>query len=91
MREWKPKKGARVFWMWLGRPVQGRVLEVFPERVERVIKGKRIVRNGSEERPAALVLSDAGNEALKLASELRPEAELLRGTPLPWMKGRARK
>lgn len=36
----------------------------------KTIKGKKIVRNGSPENPAVLVLSDAGNEALKLMSEL---------------------
>lgn len=71
--------GSRVCWMWLGRPVHGTVKDVFIERVEKVIKGKTIVRNGSKDRPAYLVVSDAGNEALKLHSELR-ESKISPGT-----------
>lgn len=65
------KKGARVTWKWLGRPIDGVVEEVFFEPVTRTIKGARIKRNGSPEMPAYLVRSDAGNLALKLETELQ--------------------
>lgn len=70
----KFKVGAKVQWKWLGRPIRGVVKEVFIERVTRVIKGKQIVRKGTQLNPAYLVVSEAGNEALKLQSELaKPE------------------
>lgn len=68
--------GSRVVWMWQGRPVQGQILATYFERVVRVIKGKRIVRNGSKQRPAYLVKSKAGNMALKLSTELKKDASV---------------
>ena len=64
------KVGAKVEWKWLGRQIRGEVKEVFLVPVTRAIKGKKIKRNGSPEKPAYLVQSDAGNLALKLQTEL---------------------
>lgn len=66
----KFKKGSKVQWKWLGRNIQGVVLQYFAKPVEKEIKGKKIKRNGSPENPAYLVQSEAGNEALKLQTEL---------------------
>jgi hypothetical protein len=66
----KFKKGARVQWKWLGGIVEGTVVESYLTPVVREIKGKKIKRNGSPEKPAYLVKSVAGNEALKLQTEL---------------------
>jgi len=68
----KFKQGSRVQWKWLGRPIVGKVEEIFTAPIVRVIKGKRIKRNGTVERPAYLVRSEANNIALKLESELSP-------------------
>lgn len=68
----KFRKGSKVQWKYLGRPVNGVVEEVFHETVTRVIKGKTITRHGSPETPAYLVRSESGNIALKLLSELHP-------------------
>lgn len=68
--EMKFKIGSKVQWKWLGRPINGVVLEAYNEPVTKVIKGKSIKRNGSKENPAYLVESEAGNLALKLATEL---------------------
>lgn len=68
------KKGARVQWKWLGRPILGVVKEIFTSPIEKTIKGKRIKRNGSKDKPAYLVESEAGNLALKLHSELSSPA-----------------
>jgi hypothetical protein len=65
------QKGQEVIWMWLGREIKGKVLEAYLEPVVREIKGKKIKRNGSPDRPAYLVQSEAGNLALKLHSELK--------------------
>lgn len=62
--------GAAVQWQWIGSLIEGVVEEVFFEPVVKVIKGKRIKRNGSPQKPAYLVRSEAGNIALKLETEL---------------------
>lgn len=66
----KFKKGDKVFWQWMGGKVKGRVEEFYLEPVTKEIKSKLIKRNGSPSKPAYLVLSDAGNYALKLETEL---------------------
>lgn len=59
-----------VRWKWMGGYVDGVVVEIFFEPTVKTIKGKNIKRNGSPEKPAYLVRSDAGNLALKLITEL---------------------
>jgi hypothetical protein len=72
----------------MGRPIEGYVVEVFNEPVSRVIKGKTIKRNGSQEKPAYLVRSKAGNEALKLETELKSSKDILKPKrPTPKMFG----
>lgn len=70
----KFKKSSKVQWKWLGGTVDGVVEEIFFEPVTKEIKGKKIKRNGSPEKPAYLVKSEAGNLALKLESELAPRS-----------------
>ncbi len=62
--------GDKVKWKWMGRYICGKVIEVYFEPVSKTIKGKTIKRNGSDQNPAFLVQSEAGNLALKLQSEL---------------------
>ena len=62
--------GKKVFWRWMGREIYGEVVEIHFSPIEKEIKGKLIRRNGSVEKPAYLVRSEAGNLALKLHSEL---------------------
>ena len=69
------KVGSQVIWKWMGRPIKGEVLEVFHEPVTKEIKGKKIKRNASEEKPAYLVKSEAGNLALKLITELEAKSD----------------
>lgn len=76
------KKGSKVYWKWLGRSVSGQVLEIYSEPVIKEIKGKKIKRNGSKERPAYLVVSEAGNLALKLHSELFKEPNSVKRQPV---------
>ena len=57
-------------WKWMGREIHGYVVEVYFGPVVKEIKGKYIKRNGSVEKPAYLVKSEAGNLALKLHTEL---------------------
>lgn len=53
-----------------GGVIQGQIEEVHFAPIEKEIKGSKIKRNGSVEKPAYLVRSEAGNIALKLHTEL---------------------
>lgn len=66
----KFRKSSRVTWKWLGGTVEGKVEQVFHESITKEIKGKKITRHGTKEKPAYLVRSEAGNLALKLETEL---------------------
>ena len=62
--------GDRVKWKWGAHWAEGAVREAFTGRVERVIKGAHIVRNGEADNPAYLIVQDTGAEVLKKHSEL---------------------
>ena len=64
------KLGDTVSWKWMGGIINGVVEEVYFTPITKKIKGKLIKRNGSPEKPAYLVKSEAGNFALKLQTEL---------------------
>lgn len=65
------KKSAKIMWKWLGKSILGIVEEVYFESVTKTIKGKKITRHGTKDKPAYLVKSEAGNIALKLETELQ--------------------
>ena len=67
------KKNSKISWKWAGGVVNGTIEEVFMGPIEKEIKGKKIKRNGSVEKPAYLVKSEAGNLALKLHTELNKD------------------
>ncbi|XGC81594.1 DUF2945 domain-containing protein [Bdellovibrio bacteriovorus] len=73
--------GAKVKWAWYGSYIHGRVEEVFHETITKTIKGKKITRRGSQETPAYLVKSEAGNLALKLQTELEKDVKLTNSSP----------
>ncbi|MEC9435070.1 MAG: DUF2945 domain-containing protein [Pseudomonadota bacterium] len=60
----------RVAWSWGRGSGVGRVEAIYTERVERVIKGTRVVRNATPENPAYLLRQENGGEVLKAHSEL---------------------
>ena len=64
------RKGQAVKWHWGSGDAEGKVAERFERRVQRTIKGSRIVRNGSKANPAYLIEQDDGDKVLKLGSEL---------------------
>ena len=68
------KKSAKVVWKWLGKSISGVVEEIYFDSVTKTIKGKKITRHGTKDKPAYLVKSEAGNLALKLATELHKPA-----------------
>lgn len=61
---------SKIQWKWVGNVIKGKIVEVHMGPVEKIIKGKKIKRNGTVEKPAYLVQSEAGNLALKLHTEL---------------------
>ena len=79
------KVSSKVEWKWLGRFIKGTVEEVHLESVTKTIKGKRITRHGSKEKPAYLVRSTAGNIALKLESELQATKKVVKAKSKPTM------
>ncbi|MGA0533144.1 DUF2945 domain-containing protein [Hansschlegelia sp. KR7-227] len=62
--------GSKVSWSWGQGTAHGEVAQVFTSRVQRTIKGARIVRRASEANPAYLVEQSDGGRALKSHSEL---------------------
>ena len=64
------KKGQKVKWSWGSGTAEGKVEERFDRRVQRTIKGSRIVKNGTTENPAYLIEQDDGTRVLKRGSEL---------------------
>lgn len=66
----KYSKGDKVKWKWGNGEGTGKVEERFERRVERTLKGNKVVKNGTEDNPAYLIKQDDGDEVLKEGSEL---------------------
>ena len=66
----KFSKGDKVEWNWASGTASGKVAERFERRVQRTIKGSKIVRNGTKDDPAYLIEQSDGDDVLKLGSEL---------------------
>lgn len=64
------KPGTNVSWAWGANRARGRVEQVFTSPVSRTIKGARVRRNASPQKPAYLVTQPNGGYALKSHSEL---------------------
>lgn len=64
------RKGAHVSWKWGEGTAHGKVTERFERRVQRTIKGSRVVRNGTAADPAYLIEQEDGGKVLKLGSEI---------------------
>ena len=64
------RKGEKVQWHWASGTATGKIEERFDRRVQRTIKGSKIVRNGTADDPAYLVEQDDGDRVLKRGSEL---------------------
>ena len=65
------RKGTKVGWNWGNGDAEGKVTDVFHDRVERTIDGSKITKNGSSDTPAYLIEQDDGSRVLKLASEVK--------------------
>lgn len=64
------REGQKVCWQWGAGAADGKIVERFERRVQRTLKGSKIVRNGSKDDPAYLVEQSDGDKVLKLGSEL---------------------
>ena len=63
------REGSTVSWDWGNGTAEGKVKEIYREKVTKKIKGSEITRNGTQDNPAYLIEED-GTEVLKLRSEL---------------------
>lgn len=64
---------TKVTWRWGGHRARGRIEQVFTKPVSRTIKGTRIRRRASADKPAYLIRQDDGNRVLKSHSELEED------------------
>ena len=69
----KFKTGQKVKWNWGSGEAQGKIQESFTRRVERTIKGSKVVQDADEENPAYLIEQDDGDIVLKSESELQKD------------------
>ncbi len=60
-----------VGWQWAGGIATGTVESVHPERTSIETKDKTIVRNGTLEDPAVVIIHDNGTKVLKLQHEIQ--------------------
>lgn len=62
--------GSKVSWTWGSGTAHGKVIETFDRRVQRTLKGAKVVKNGSADNLAVLIEQEDGTKVLKLTSEL---------------------
>ena len=62
--------GDTVKWNWGQGTADGRIMQIYKERVSKTLKGSEIVREGSDDNPAYLIEQEDGDQVLKLESEL---------------------
>lgn len=67
----KLKKGDKVSWKFGGNKTKGKVVERFTDTVTKTIKGKKIKRKASKDKPAFLVRTKDGKKALKSGKQLK--------------------
>ncbi|UZK70746.1 DUF2945 domain-containing protein [Sphingomonas sp. S1-29] len=64
------RKGQKVKWNWGSGSAHGKVEERFDRRVQRTLKGSKVVKNGTTDNPAYLIAQEDGDQVLKRGSEL---------------------
>ena len=62
--------GGKASWKWGNGTAQGTIKDRYERRVQRTIKGAKVVKNGSADNPAFLIEQEDGDQVLKLSSEL---------------------
>lgn len=63
-------KGDKVKWNWGSGTAHGKIDERFERRVQRTLKGSKVVKNGTKENPVFLISQADGAKVLKRGSEL---------------------
>ena len=66
----KFRNGQKVHWAWGAAQAEGKIAERFERRVQRTIKGTKVVKVGTAENPAYLIEQEDGGKVLKRGSEL---------------------
>jgi hypothetical protein len=64
------RSGQKVSWNWGSGIAEGTIAERFDRRVQRTIKGTKVVKNGTPDNPAYLIEQENGGKVLKRGSEL---------------------
>lgn len=64
------REGQKVKWNWGNGSASGKVEERFDRRVQRTLKGSKVVKNGTDDNPAYLIEQEDGDKVLKRGSEL---------------------
>lgn len=64
------RKGASVTWKWGSGTATGKIAERFERRVQRTLKGAKVVKNGTADNPAYLIEQEDGARILKRGSEI---------------------
>ncbi|EHQ28350.1 hypervirulence associated TUDOR domain-containing protein [Mucilaginibacter paludis] len=65
------KKGDPVNWKWGKSEAGGTIKQKFVEPVQKTIKGGKIKRNATKDKPAFLIAQENGDKVLKSESELK--------------------
>ena len=64
------RKASKVSWKWGRSTAEGKVTAVHQDKVTKTIKGKKITRNASEDKPAYEIEQEDGAKVLKSDSEV---------------------
>lgn len=64
------RKGTQVSWKYGTGTATGKIEETHKETVSRKLKGSEIVRHGTPDNPAYLIVQESGDKVLKLKSEI---------------------
>ncbi|SET70169.1 hypervirulence associated TUDOR domain-containing protein [Hymenobacter actinosclerus] len=65
------RKGTQVSWKYGTGTATGKIEETHKETVSRKLKGSEIVRHGTPDNPAYLIVQENGDRVLKLKSEVK--------------------
>ncbi len=64
------REGTKVKWQWGQGWGYGSVVEIHREKVERELKGSKVIREGTDDDPAYVIEQSDGDQVLKLQSEV---------------------
>ena len=65
------KKGDEVTWKWGKGTAVGEIIKKHDKPVSKTIKGSKIKRNASKDKPAYEIKQDDGGKVIKSESELK--------------------